>query len=54
MKKRFSKHKSPDEKRIFIEGPFELEIEIDYDDVQHRAVDRDVKQLLEILEEYWK
>lgn len=55
MSKRFSVHK--DDKRLHIVGPndgqFDLEISIDYDDVYHREVMRQARQLCQILDMNW-
>ena len=41
-------------KRLIVEGPgFELPLSIDFDDVDHDAVERDTLQLLKILNEHW-
>jgi hypothetical protein len=43
-----------DGKRKWITGPMDASIEIDYDDVNHQRVDKDIKQLVQILNEHWK
>lgn len=41
------------DKSFRILGPFEPVIEVDYDDVNHKAVDRDAKKLVRILNANW-
>ena len=42
-----------DGKRIYIDGPSNLEIQIDFDDVNHDDVETDTKQLIDLLAEQW-
>ncbi len=41
------------DKWIEIEGP-DLSIRVDYDDVDHISVERNVKKMLKLLNESWK
>lgn len=41
------------DKDIFIHGPDSFVITVDYDDVYHAQVRKDVIQLLNILNKYW-
>lgn len=51
--KRFSWEAPGDGKRILINGPWELGVEIDHDDVNHELVEQQANTLVEILEEHW-
>jgi hypothetical protein len=44
---------SSDFKRVFIRGPMDGEMEIDYDDVDHNQVAMEIIVLVEILRKYW-
>jgi hypothetical protein len=44
---------SPWDKRIYIDGPWQLAVEIDHDDVDHRAVKKDAKKLVALLNAHW-
>lgn len=54
MSKKFELFESMDRKRLFVQGPCEMSIEIDYDDVDHETVDREVFKLLDLLNKRWK
>jgi hypothetical protein len=41
-------------KEITISGPWELTVLIDFDDVDHRAVKKDAKKLIELLNNNWQ
>ena len=41
------------DKWIEVSGP-ELDIRVDYDDVDHKAVERNAKKMLKILNENWQ
>ncbi len=41
------------DKGLTVEGPFELNITIDYDDVNHGKVDKEAKKLIKILNKHW-
>lgn len=53
MPKKFSLTVSGDNKRMFIEGPWDLDVTIDHDDVDHKQVERDAKRLCKLLDTYW-
>lgn len=42
-----------DDKRLIISGPCNMELFVDYDDVWHEEVSKEVSLLLEILEKHW-
>jgi hypothetical protein len=42
------------DKALVIVGPGDLELSIDYDDVDHQKVERDVHRLIILLNEYWE
>lgn len=48
---KFSYHE--DDKCIRIVGPFDLAIEVDFDDVCHAQVKHEVKQLVKLLNKHW-
>lgn len=41
------------DKRLVLQGPWDLGIEIDNDDVDHAQVKRDARKLCAILEKHW-
>lgn len=53
MKRRFKTEQSVDGKGITITGPWELSVEVDFDDVWHSKVKREITKLCSILNEYW-
>jgi hypothetical protein len=50
-KKLFRMTESYDGKALMIEGPADIEVEVDFDDVNHRRVKRFAKDLLAVLNE---
>lgn len=45
---------SIDDKWILVNGPCEMKIAVDYDDVWHSKVEREVKRLVKLLNKNWK
>lgn len=43
-----------DGKRIYIHGPWNLNVTIDHDDVDHDQVERDAEKLVKLLHSHWK
>jgi hypothetical protein len=53
MKRRFKTEQSVDGKGITITGPWELSVEVDFDDVWHSKVKREISKLCGILNKHW-
>lgn len=54
-KKRFALYESGDSKELYVkDGPCNLDITIDYDDVDHEVVDREANMLIALLNKHWK
>lgn len=45
---------SSDGKELIVEGPCDLQITIDHDDVNHTQVEAEAKQLIDLLAGNWK
>jgi hypothetical protein len=41
------------DKEIVVVGPNDLMISVDYDDVDHKQVEKDIRKMVEILNTYW-
>jgi hypothetical protein len=41
------------DKSIFIDGPFNLSLEIDHDDVDHDQVEKEAQALVDLLNKHW-
>ena len=41
------------DKSVFVDGPMDMAIEIDYDDVDHEIIDLEMENLVKILNEHW-
>jgi hypothetical protein len=54
MSRKFRTTKSSDGKRKFLQGFAQLEVTINYDDVDHKEVDNELKALMQFLNDNWK